>query len=53
MHSYITREKRRTVLNRHTHTHKYIYKRKYTHMNEKNRNKLKHSVYFKLLTFEI
>lgn len=49
MHSCITREKRRTILNKHTNT------QKYTHMNEikKTQNKWKPSGYFKLLAFEI
>lgn len=54
MHSYITREKGRTVLNKKTHTHTQIYTKENTHTwMKKKRNKLKHSVYFKLLTFEI
>lgn len=52
MHSYITREKGRTVLNKHTHTQIYTKENTHTWM-KKKRNKLKHSVYFKLLTFEI
>lgn len=38
MHSYITREKGRTVLNKktHTHTHKYIQKKIHTHEWKKN-----------------